>query len=165
MNGPFGEAYDETNKRLFVADSYNNRVLVFDVNAITDGEMRRTDGYVDTYYRIIRNIAPLPVYAFCRAFIAALEHVPARLHSIGQQMRHEATGEPNRVWIMVNARCSSSLEMSVAALSRSCPGLAAPMRPWPRLACIAIQKLLTGSSMAWPLTGSSAADGMSMGQR
>lgn len=37
------------------------------------------------------------------AFIAALEHVPARLHSIGQQMRHEATGEPNRVWIMVNA--------------------------------------------------------------
>jgi len=37
------------------------------------------------------------------AFIAALEHVPARLHSIGQQMRHEATGEPNRAWIMVNA--------------------------------------------------------------
>lgn len=37
------------------------------------------------------------------AFIAALEHVPARLHCIGQQMRHEATGEPNRVWIMVNA--------------------------------------------------------------
>ncbi|OGS38859.1 MAG: hypothetical protein A2506_07755 [Elusimicrobia bacterium RIFOXYD12_FULL_66_9] len=37
------------------------------------------------------------------AFIAALEHVPARLHAIGQQMRHEATGEPNRVWIMVNA--------------------------------------------------------------
>jgi transketolase len=37
------------------------------------------------------------------AFIAALEHVPARLHCIGQQMRHEATGEPNRTWIMVNA--------------------------------------------------------------
>ncbi|MDD5303756.1 MAG: hypothetical protein PHS14_11695 [Elusimicrobia bacterium] len=37
------------------------------------------------------------------AFIAALEHVPARLHSIGQQMRHEATGEPNRAWIMINA--------------------------------------------------------------
>ena len=37
------------------------------------------------------------------AFIAPLEHVPARLHSIGQQMRHEATGEPYRVWIMVNA--------------------------------------------------------------
>ena len=37
------------------------------------------------------------------AFIAALEHVPARLHSIGQQMRHEATGEPYRAWIMVNA--------------------------------------------------------------
>ena len=31
------------------------------IDAITDGEMRRTDGYVDTYYRIIRNIAPLPV--------------------------------------------------------------------------------------------------------
>lgn len=37
------------------------------------------------------------------AFIAALEHVPARLHCIGQQMRHEATGEPYRTWIMVNA--------------------------------------------------------------
>lgn len=37
------------------------------------------------------------------AFIAALEHVPARLHCIGQQMRHEATGEPYRAWIMVNA--------------------------------------------------------------
>jgi transketolase len=37
------------------------------------------------------------------AFIAALEHVPARLHCIGQQMRHEATGEPSRAWIMVNA--------------------------------------------------------------
>ncbi len=37
------------------------------------------------------------------AFIAALEHVPARLHCIGQQMRHEATGEPRRTWIMVNA--------------------------------------------------------------
>jgi len=31
------------------------------IDVITDGEMRRTDGYVDTYYRIIRNIAPLPV--------------------------------------------------------------------------------------------------------
>lgn len=37
------------------------------------------------------------------AFIAALEHVPARLHCIGQQMRHEATGEPIRTWIMINA--------------------------------------------------------------
>ena len=37
------------------------------------------------------------------AFIAPLEHVPARLHCIGQQMRHEATGEPNRTMIMVNA--------------------------------------------------------------
>lgn len=37
------------------------------------------------------------------AFIAALEHVPARLHCIGQQMRREATGEPFRTWIMVNA--------------------------------------------------------------
>jgi transketolase len=37
------------------------------------------------------------------AFIAALEHVPARLHCIGQQMRHEATGEPYQTWIMVNA--------------------------------------------------------------
>ncbi len=37
------------------------------------------------------------------AFIAALEHIPARLHSIGQQARHDATGEPFRPWIMVNA--------------------------------------------------------------
>ena len=37
------------------------------------------------------------------AFIAALEHVPARLHAIGQQARRDATGEPFRPWVMVNA--------------------------------------------------------------
>jgi len=37
------------------------------------------------------------------AFIAALEHIPARLHAIGQQARREATGEPSRTWVMVNA--------------------------------------------------------------
>ncbi|MFH1726611.1 MAG: hypothetical protein ABII00_18530 [Elusimicrobiota bacterium] len=37
------------------------------------------------------------------AFIAALEHIPARLHAIGQFARREATGEPVRTWIMVNA--------------------------------------------------------------
>jgi transketolase len=37
------------------------------------------------------------------AFIAALEHIPARLHAIGQQARREATGEPARPWVMVNA--------------------------------------------------------------
>ena len=31
------------------------------LDVITDGEVRRTDGYVDTYYRIIKNIEPLPV--------------------------------------------------------------------------------------------------------
>jgi 5-methyltetrahydropteroyltriglutamate--homocysteine methyltransferase len=31
------------------------------LDIITDGEVRRTDGYVDTYYRIIKNIEPLPV--------------------------------------------------------------------------------------------------------
>jgi len=31
------------------------------IDVITDGEARRTDGYVDTYYKIIKNIAPLPV--------------------------------------------------------------------------------------------------------
>ena len=37
------------------------------------------------------------------AFIAALEHIAARLHGIGQQAHHDATGEPMRPWIMVNA--------------------------------------------------------------
>lgn len=37
------------------------------------------------------------------AFIAALEHVAARLHGIGQQTYHTVTGEPYRTWIMVNA--------------------------------------------------------------
>ncbi|MEK9145465.1 MAG: hypothetical protein AAB339_07645, partial [Elusimicrobiota bacterium] len=36
-------------------------------------------------------------------FIAALEHVAARLHGIGQQARKHATGEPYRTWVMVNA--------------------------------------------------------------
>jgi transketolase len=37
------------------------------------------------------------------AFIAALEHVAARLHGIGQQTREMVTGEPYNTWIMVNA--------------------------------------------------------------
>lgn len=37
------------------------------------------------------------------AFIAALEHVAARLHAIGQQARRDVSGEPFRTWIMVNA--------------------------------------------------------------
>jgi transketolase len=37
------------------------------------------------------------------AFIAALEHVAARLHGIGQQTKEAATGEPYNTWIMINA--------------------------------------------------------------
>ncbi len=36
------------------------------------------------------------------AFIAALEHVPARLHAIGQQARHLTYGDPMRTFIMIN---------------------------------------------------------------
>jgi 5-methyltetrahydropteroyltriglutamate--homocysteine methyltransferase len=31
------------------------------IDVITDGEVRRLDGYVDSYYRVIKNIEPLPV--------------------------------------------------------------------------------------------------------
>jgi len=37
------------------------------------------------------------------AFIAALEHVPARLHSIGMQARAHRNGAPFNPWIMINA--------------------------------------------------------------
>jgi transketolase len=37
------------------------------------------------------------------AFIAALEHVAARLHGIGQQTYESVTGAPYKTWIMVNA--------------------------------------------------------------
>lgn len=37
------------------------------------------------------------------AFLAALEHVAARLHGIGQQTRESVTGQPYNPWIMVNA--------------------------------------------------------------
>jgi len=37
------------------------------------------------------------------AFIAALEHVAARLHGIGQQSMESVTGQPYKTWIMVNA--------------------------------------------------------------
>jgi transketolase len=37
------------------------------------------------------------------AFIAALEHVAARLHGIGQQTREAVTGELYNTWIMINA--------------------------------------------------------------
>lgn len=38
MNSPQGLAYDAANTRLFVADNGNNRVVVYDVASITDGE-------------------------------------------------------------------------------------------------------------------------------
>ncbi|OGR59638.1 MAG: hypothetical protein A2X36_05490 [Elusimicrobia bacterium GWA2_69_24] len=41
------------------------------------------------------------------AFIAALEHVPARLHAIGQAARRGVTGEPYQTWIMLNAHAGS----------------------------------------------------------
>lgn len=37
------------------------------------------------------------------AFLAALEHVAARLHGIGQQTLETVTGVPYKTWIMVNA--------------------------------------------------------------
>ncbi len=37
------------------------------------------------------------------AFIAALQHISARLHGIGQQARAELTGDPYRTWILVCA--------------------------------------------------------------
>jgi DNA-binding beta-propeller fold protein YncE len=37
MASPYGLAYDGTNDRLYVADSNNNRVLVFDTSTITNG--------------------------------------------------------------------------------------------------------------------------------
>lgn len=74
------------------------------------------------------------------AFIAALEHVPARLHCIGQQMRHEVTGEPVRAWIMVNAHagpmtgedgpthaCPQPLQL---LQDNFAPGSAITLTPW-----------------------------------
>lgn len=41
------------------------------------------------------------------AFIAALEHIAARVHGIGQQTRHDKTGEPFNTWIMVCAHAGA----------------------------------------------------------
>jgi len=41
------------------------------------------------------------------AFIAALEHVAARLHGIGQQTKRALTGEPYNTWIMINAHAGA----------------------------------------------------------
>ncbi len=75
------------------------------------------------------------------AFIAPLEHVPARLHCIGQQMRHEATGEPNRTMIMVNAppapmtgedEPTARLRVAAAELLQDnfAPGASITLTPW-----------------------------------
>jgi transketolase len=74
------------------------------------------------------------------AFIAPLEHVPARLHCIGQQMRRDATGEPNRTMIMVNAHagpmtgedgpthaCASPLQL---LQDNFAPGASITLTPW-----------------------------------
>ncbi len=47
-----------------------------------------------------RHIGTVSSYS---AFIAALQHVAARLHGIGQQASRQATGRPFNPWIMVNA--------------------------------------------------------------
>ena len=38
LNTPYGLDWDSTNNRLFVADQANHRVIIFDVNTISDGE-------------------------------------------------------------------------------------------------------------------------------
>ncbi|MCX6718586.1 MAG: NHL repeat-containing protein [Candidatus Staskawiczbacteria bacterium] len=38
LNGPTGLAYDPENNKLFVADTKNNRVMIFDTSSITNGE-------------------------------------------------------------------------------------------------------------------------------
>jgi transketolase len=47
-----------------------------------------------------RHIGATSSYA---SFIAALEHVPARLHVIGQQARRSVDGQPYRTFIIINA--------------------------------------------------------------
>ncbi|MEK6543536.1 MAG: hypothetical protein AABZ44_03775 [Elusimicrobiota bacterium] len=47
-----------------------------------------------------RHIGVTSSYA---SFITPLEHIAARVHSIGQQARKHITGQPYRTWIMVNA--------------------------------------------------------------
>ena len=41
------------------------------------------------------------------AFIAAMEHVAARLHGIGQQAKKALTDEPYNTWIMINAHAGA----------------------------------------------------------
>jgi 5-methyltetrahydropteroyltriglutamate--homocysteine methyltransferase len=50
------------------------------IDVITDGEVRRTDGYVDTYYAILEGIAPLPVKRLAGPW------------GYDQQQRYEAVG-------------------------------------------------------------------------
>ena len=50
------------------------------LDVITDGEVRRTDGYVDTYYRVLKNIEALPVRR------------QAGFWGYDQQTRYEAVG-------------------------------------------------------------------------
>jgi len=50
------------------------------IDVLTDGEVRRTDGYVDTYYKIIKNIAPVAVRR------------KAGYWGYDQQQRYEAVG-------------------------------------------------------------------------
>ena len=50
------------------------------LDVITDGEVRRLDGYVDSYYAIIKGIEPLPVRR------------KAGPWGYDQQTRYEATG-------------------------------------------------------------------------
>lgn len=74
------------------------------------------------------------------AFIAALQHVAARLHGIGQQARHELSGDPYRTYVMVCAHAGLKTgedgpthadPQALQLLQQNFPpGIAITLTPW-----------------------------------
>ncbi|RMD83733.1 MAG: hypothetical protein D6808_08195 [Candidatus Dadabacteria bacterium] len=75
----------------------NPECRVLTVGGITEDAMGCVMSGVSAFGR---NIGVSSSYG---AFIAALEHIPARLHAIGQQAKHDRTGEPYNPFIVVCA--------------------------------------------------------------
>jgi len=80
------------------------------------------------------------VTASYSAFIAALEHIPARLHAIGQQARRRRDGKPYNAFVMINAHAGSKTgedgpthadPQSLQLLQENFPkGAAITLTPW-----------------------------------
>jgi DNA-binding beta-propeller fold protein YncE len=125
MATPYGMAYDNANNRLFSADYTNNRVLVFNVAAITDGE-NATNVLGQTLYGV--STAATTQNGMSSPYDLSYDSTNNRLFSLeytnNRVMVYEVTAITNGE-NAVNVLGQTAFTTSTAATSQ--PGMSSPM--------------------------------------